>query len=194
MGAEVAQRKRGVQPMPPFHGRLAGLARGKGDEMVQKHVFAALALAALGACSTIRESRPNPLNCFGGSEPAEAQAGPIDVPPLVPPGRSVETVDARSLIETVDALTVAPVRGGALVQATGTAARLGAFNAQLVPVSRADGTLRLAFRVAYPADAIATGTASQRQVNAAVVLSSEEVRGLRQIEVFGAASARVSRR
>ena len=196
LGAEVAQVKRGVQPMPPFHERPAGLARGKGDERVQKHVLVGLALAVLGACSTISESRFNPFNWFGASEPAEAraQAGPIEVPPLVPPGRTVETVDARALIETVDALTVAPVRGGALVQASGTAATLGAFNAELVPVSRADGTLRLAFRVAYPREAISVGSPSQRRVNAAVVLAPDDLRGLRWIEVFGATSARVSRR
>ena len=160
-----------------------------------KRICLGVLVLSLAGCATVRDSRLNPLNWFGTSEPVAAAPGaPLDVPPLVPEQSQVRIVDTRALIETVDTLTIAPVSGGTLVQATGTASRLGAFNAQLVPVSFDDGVLEFAFRVDYPSTTTSTGTEFARRVDVATLLSRDEIAGVRAIRVSGATSARVSRR
>ncbi|MEM7295158.1 MAG: hypothetical protein AAF330_00790 [Pseudomonadota bacterium] len=117
---------------------------------------------------------------------------PGELVPLVPPENVVTMIEERALVESVTDITVARVSGGAMVRAGGVVRRLGAHNLQLVSEGVEDGTLTLSFRVAYPDHPTASGSEFQRQVNAAEVVSPDELRGVRRISVAGASNSRTA--
>lgn len=170
--------------------------------------IAALLITTLGlsGCGW-SDSRLNPTNWFGTSteisEPAVDTNEEIN--PLMPAsaGRSgifsrPEDEDTSVPIQSVTELRVEPAASGAIVYASGLAARQGAFEAELrkepVPEDGDPSVLTLTFRVAYPETATATGSEKSRTVHAAYNLSVDTVREVQVIRVVAQDNARETRR
>lgn len=144
-------------------------------------------------CSTVSQSRLNPLNWFGASQSAGLQSDGT-LRPLVPTDRATKVVDTRGAIDTVSTLAVEKTPDGALVRATGVASTQGQFNAQLVPVSNEGGTLTLAFRIEASAAQTTENSAFSRQVTVARFFSFSDLTDVRTIVVQGATNARSASR
>lgn len=109
-----------------------------------------IATLATSGCARIAESPLNPLNLFRGSGDVPRDANG-NVQPLVTARDLERAEDTRGLIATVDTVELENVPGGAVLRATGRAAGQGFYDAGLVPVAAADGTLVYEFRVRAPA-------------------------------------------
>lgn len=144
----------------------------------------ALCLAALVAgCGGFRDSRLNPANWFGGSEPRETVTS------------TVENADPRPLVETVLSMSVEPVPGGAIVRARGQTPTQGWWQAELVALDIDDkGALVYEFRIAPPPQVTPAHTPQSRQLDVAVFVSDFRLDGVREIVVQGATNARSARR
>lgn len=147
-----------------------------------------LALVLTG-CGRIRDSRINPFNWFGRSEPvAVATAEPAV------PGRPG---DPRVLVAEVTDMEVARQPGGAIVRATGLPPTQGWWDAALVAENGGlpvDGVLTFRFVVDQPHGATRVSTPQSRAVTAAAWLSDVKLANISQIVVLGAQNSRASRR
>ncbi len=165
-------------------------------------------LTALVATSLIlsscgwRDSRLNPTNWFGRSEPVPVEAGGT-VNPLLPPERvsifaRPDAVDQSVLIASVTKLQIDQTPSGAIIVVEGVASRQGAYGAELRPVNTdlvsEDGTLQMEFRVNYPAAATPVGPERSRTVVNAYSLTRQQLNGVKLIKVTGAQNALQSRR
>ncbi len=165
-----------------------------------------VASLTVGACGVVRTSVLNPGNWFGRSS-AEAAApvtsGPVN--PLIPTTRrglftrSNAPVDyVGEPFDEITDLTVDQVSGGAIIRATGLAARQGIYAVQLTPANEeglpVDGVLTYRLEGIKPDAATPVGTAPTREVTAAVMLTTQDLRGVNTIRVEGLTNARVSRR
>ena len=83
--------------------------------------LALTAVMVLTACGSMRESRLNPLNWFGGSR--EAQADEFGIP---------ATLEARPLVDQVLSMSIEQTPYGAIVRATGLSPNQGHYDAELV--------------------------------------------------------------
>lgn len=156
----------------------------------------------LSSCGGWRDSRINPTNWFGKSREAEVVVENTN--PLIPV--EDQKVDLLGKKDDADAspdfpiviikdLTIARTTTGAIVTATGEAARDGAYNAELIASDpQPEGVLEYSFRVSYPAKATLPGTPATRTIVAAVSLSNQDLAGIRLIRVVGKENARESRR
>jgi hypothetical protein len=157
-------------------------------------IAALAAVALLGACASVRDSRLNPLNWFGGSAETRAVAA-ADTP---------AAADPRVPVAQVVALAVEPVPGGAIIRATGLPPTQGHWDVALVAEPAGNGAAaaderaeELVYRllVQPPPVPRPAGTPLSREVTAAVFVSSFRLEGVRRITVTGADNARsVSRR
>jgi hypothetical protein len=96
---------------------------------MNKPLIAALcASLALGACSTISQSRLNPFNWFGGSEETVVQRSPLDKP-----------ADRRLLVHQVTEMKLEKMPGGVIIRATGLPPTQGFWDAELVARPAEDG-------------------------------------------------------
>lgn len=137
----------------------------------------------LAGCGGFADSRLNPVNWFGRSEPRETIVLPE------------EATDPRPLVETVLSLSVEPMPGGAIVRARGQTPNQGWWAAELVPVELPDaGTLVYEFRIVPPVTPTAVSTPQSRQVDVAIFVSDLTLDGVREIVVQGAGNARSARR
>jgi hypothetical protein len=138
------------------------------------------ATVTLAGCSTLSESRLNPLNWFGSS------GAPVvaDGRPLVPADAVTVVTDTRPLM-TVTRVEVARTGDGALVTATGVQPAPGHFNAQLARVG-IDGTILVLRMVAEAPPAPVGGT---REIIAATAVSNATLAGLTGVRVEGAGGA-----
>lgn len=163
-----------------------------------------VATLALGACASVRDSRVNPFNWFGGSRSEPVQEAE-STNPLIPRGgglfsniRSQDTVYAGRPFEQVTDLTVERIPGGAIIRATGLAARQGIYQVQLTPANDAeepvDGVLTYRLEGVRPAKPTPIGTVPTREVIAARRVTDKQLSGVRQIRVEGQLNAQVSRR
>lgn len=153
---------------------------------MRKPLLAALALGlTLAGCGTVRDSRLNPFNWFGGSEEAEPQAALPDAP-----------ADRRALVDSVVGLAVERMQGGVIIRATGLPPTQGFWDAELVARPVAGGEIVYDFRVFPPVTDEPVSTPQSRVIEVATFLSDfrMESEGIRQITVQGAANARTSRR
>ncbi|MGR3468131.1 MAG: hypothetical protein ACU0CI_09635 [Shimia sp.] len=141
--------------------------------------------ALLSACGVVSNTRERVANVFAPS-PEQIAARPLR--PLVPPGQTVQTVDARVPITAVTAVDITPTTAGLLVTAAGTSATPGAYGAELVEVARTANAITYDLRV-FP-----SGGAGDARLTAATTLSSGESRGIRQITVRGAQGSLSRRR
>lgn len=152
-----------------------------------------VAVLVLGACG----------RWFGRNRAAPAPEVAGDVNPLIPPVRAgflgrPESVDNSVPIFKVSELRIDRTTTGAIILATGVAARQGAYAAQL----RADpseenlekGVLSLTFRVVYPDFATAQGAENTRTVHGAVTVNNADLEGINLIRVVAQENAREVRR
>ena len=157
----------------------------------------------LSACATIRDSRVNPFNWFGQSR-SERVERPESTNPLIPRRGGLFSRDNREEVyngrpfEQVTDLTVERVPGGAILRATGLAARQGYYAVQLTPENEAeepvDGVLTYRLEGVRPNKQTTVGTKPTREVIAARRLTDQQLRGVRQIRVEGQLNAQVARR
>ena len=156
--------------------------------MSSRLIVTVLIAALLAGCGTVRESRLNPFNWFGGSQ---EQVG-------LAPGDVVERLDNRPLIDQVTSLRIERVQGGAIVHAVGLPVTQGFWEADLVPENRGrvdeNGALILQFK-AFPAvQPTRQGTQASREVVAGTFLSDQALAPVRQIVVRGQRNSQSSRR
>ena len=159
----------------------------------------------LSACGW-RDSRVNPSNWFGGSRSTPVEAPPADeANALIPQERQggglfarPEEEDTSVPIAKVDELRIEPIPSGAIVYASGTAIRQGAFDARLVRVeseeNQKNGILEYTFRVDYPKTQTPQGSERTRMVSDAINVSTQELEGIRLVRVVGQQNALESRR
>lgn len=137
----------------------------------------------LAGCGGFRDSRLNPLNWFGRSEPRESIVLPE------------QQKDPRPLVESVLSLTVEPMPGGAIVRARGQTATQGWWKAELVPLDiDENGVLVYEFRILPPIEDTDVNTPQSRQVDVAIYISDIRLDRVREIVVQGATNARSARR
>jgi hypothetical protein len=143
-------------------------------------IGAACALAALTGCGA-EGTRLNPLNWFG-NERSERLAAEVSA--------------ARSVVDQVLSVDVAPTPSGAIVSAIGLPPTQGFWEAELRPVATDDpSVLLLDFGILPPARPQPQGTQPSREVLAGAAFSNQELAGIRTIVVRGARNQRsVSRR
>lgn len=145
-------------------------------------VAALCATFALGACSTVSNSRLNPFNWFGSSQEA-AVISRVGTP-----------ADPRMLVAQVTDMKLEKMPGGVIVRATGLPPTQGYWEAELVARPITDGAIIYDFRVFPPVDMADTSTPQSREVTVAAFLSDIKLEGIREITVQGASNARASRR
>ena len=150
--------------------------------MTRSLTVALAALLTLSACGAVRDSRLNPFNWFGRSEPAQTV--------LV-----VQQSDPRSLIADVVSMSVEPYSAGAIVRATGRTETQGWWDAELVEAKTDDpGKLVLEFRLLPPLIKSDVNTPRSREVTAAITLTNNRLEYISSITVQGANNARATRR
>ena len=157
----------------------------------------------LTACG-LRESVVNPFNWFGRSQ-SEPIAVPENVNPLIPrrsplfSRRASDEDDyaGRPFEEIVD-LKVERVPGGAIIRATGLAARQGRYEVRLTPATDdetpVDGVLTYRLEGVEPGFNTAAGTKPTREVTAGRKVTDQMLRGVNVIRVEGSLNARTARR
>lgn len=156
------------------------------------HLILCAALALPG-CARLADSRLNPLNWFGGSQPVMV-TGQMPTRPLVPPGALAAVADTRQPIAQVTEMVVERTPTGAILRATGLAPTQGWYNAQLVPVAAESGVLAFEFRVEPPPGYEAEGSPGSRTITVARVLDATDLAGIRSVRVIGLQNAREARR
>lgn len=135
----------------------------------------------LGACASVRESRLNPLNWFGRSQPAEAVAA--------------TPADRRVLVSQVVAMAVENTPGGAILRATGVPPTQGWWDARLErDLDARPGELVYRFVLQPPPEGTRSGAPQSREVTVATYLSEFRLEGVRRITVTGATNARTTNR
>ena len=146
--------------------------------------LALTAVMVLTACGSMRESRLNPLNWFGGSR--EAQADEFGVP---------AKIEARPLVDQVVSMSIEQTPYGAIVRATGLSPSQGYYDAELVarPLDE-NGVLVYDFRLMPPPGPMPAGAPRTREVTVAAHLSKIKLASISEIVVQGAQNARSSRR
>jgi hypothetical protein len=147
-------------------------------------------------------SRSGPADALTEAEQAAGATGAEN--PLLPrrSGKGLfdrpEAVDPSVPIDQISDLRVNPTRSGAIVHATGIAARQGAFDAELRLVDPenpvVDGVLAFSFRVVYPEDPTPVGSLATREIIEAYTLTNQELEQVQVIRVSGAQNAREVRR
>lgn len=161
--------------------------------MIRATLLGTAVLMTLTGCARLADSRLNPFNWFGQSEPA-AVTTPAEIRPLVPDRGATVVIDNRTLIASVSSMSIDRTTTGAIVRATGVAPTQGFFNAQLVSRGINNGVLTLEFRAQAPANFGADGSTRSRQISAAYVMDMSELAAVRSVRVEAATNARVARR
>lgn len=162
-----------------------------------------LATVALTGCAAINESRFNPLNWFGSSQPdpAAMDVATAEVNPLIPARRvsifrnsQPEAFAGRPIAEITE-LLVERRPGGAIIRATGQASRVGPFDVRLIAddTNTDPSALVLDLKALQQAGPRNTGPLA-RQVTVARWITDQELQGIRSITVRGATNARTVRR
>lgn len=156
------------------------------------------------ACG-FRDSRVNPLNWFGRAQSVPVAQESASANPLIPHStglfaraRAADDEYVGRPFEQVTDLTIERVPGGAIIRATGLAARQGIYAVQLTPATKdetpVDGVLTYRIEGIRPSRATAVGTKPTREVTAGRQLTDRDLRGVRTIRVEGQLNALVARR
>jgi hypothetical protein len=172
-----------------------------------RKTFSALLVSTLvlSGCATVRDSRANPFNWFGSARSEAVTAQQVNTNPLIPERSSLfssSRAEATSYkgrpFDQVTNLTIERVAGGALIRATGLAARQGIYEVQLTPANEdelpVDGVLTYRLEGVEPAKNTAIGTIPTREVTAGRKLTDQMLAGVRTIRVEGQRNAMTSRR
>lgn len=166
---------------------------------------------SLSGCSSVRDSRVNPFNWFGGTE--EVAAGDVATDEDASPGAANPLIPQRSgLLQSreernqyrgtpIDAITeviLERVPGGVMIRATGLAATQGIYEARLTPDNKdeapVDGVLTYRLEVLNNPNVRAQGPAATRQVTVARTLTDQELGDTRIIRIEGVQNALETRR
>ncbi len=156
---------------------------------MRKPLLVAMMVAlSLGGCASVRSSRLNPFNWFGGStqKATDKLAAVAQV-----------STEHRPLVDTVESLVIEKIPGGAIVRATGLSATQGYWDAALISDTgnvAVNGVLTYRFVISPPAKAAAVSTPQSREVTVARYLTTIELDSVREITVVGASNSRSSRR
>ena len=144
-------------------------------------------LVTVAGCARISNSRINPLNWFGKSEPTPVAVASSEIRPLVPENRSIVTIDQRSMVDTITAASIERTNDGAIL--TATAVTIGApYNAQLRLESVIGNTATYSF-VAQNA-----GGNAPTAITVAEKLDHSQLASIRTIVINGANGGRQIRR
>lgn len=144
----------------------------------------------LSGCGTVRDSRLNPFNWFGGArvEPVASTAAnpliPARVGIMSSSRRPVEAIGP--LAAQVSDLTVERIPGGALIRATALSDTVGAFSVKLVPLNDGapvDGVLSYELRAFTAPAGRNPMPVSARGHVAATSLTDRQLEGVRTIRV-----------
>lgn len=151
--------------------------------MRARHITVLTLCLILAGCGGFRDSKLNPFNWFGKSQPKETivlQDAPAD---------------QRPLVDAVLSMVVEQIPGGAIIRATGQTPTQGWWKADLVaqPVTP-EGVLVFEFRLLPPITQTDVNTPRSREVTVATYLSDIKLDGVREIVVQGAGNARTARR
>lgn len=166
-----------------------------------------LAILTLSACGTVRDSRLNPFNWFGGSrEVVQTQADDARARnPLIPTRvgltqrrRIARETYTGSPVDTVTGLVVERIPGGAIIRATGQSRFIDVYDVQLTPADEdevaVDGVLEYRLEARVPQRPTAGGTERQRTVAAARTVTDQQLRDIRRIRVSAQQNARETTR
>lgn len=151
--------------------------------MTRSLTAALIATLVLTSCGAVRDSRLNPFNWFGRSQPTE----------------TIQTVekakDPRLLVADVVSMNVEPYSGGAIIRATGIAETQGWWDAELVELETDEpGHLILEFRLFPPVAPQDVNTPRSREITVATTLSPSRLENISRITVQGESNARTTRR
>lgn len=150
--------------------------------MKRSLTVAVAALMVVTSCGMVRESRLNPFNWFGRSEPSQTVAA------------SITPEDPRPLVDDVTNMKVEAYSAGVIVRATGITPTQGWWDAELVEVEVDEpGHLVLEFRIIPPLTTTAVNTPKSREVTVAKTVSAVRLENISKITVQGARNARTSR-
>lgn len=163
-----------------------------------------VASTTLGACGLVRDSALNPGNWFGRSTSEPVQTAAV-TNPLIPTSTGLfarrnaeEAVYLGRPFDEIVELRIERVQGGAIIRATGRAARQGLYEVQLTPANEeeaaVDGVLTYRLEGVEPGRATATGAAASREVTAARRVTDQQLAGVSSIRVEGLRNAQVVRR
>ncbi len=153
----------------------------------------------LTSCGTVRDSRLNPFNWFGGSR-AVAPVSETATNPLIPRQREsilrddAPVVYAGTRVAQISELSVDRRPGGAIVRVKGVTAAQGAFDVRLVEDEDSEDRTTLDFVLVALQPSGAVGPVDTREVTAATFVTNQTLQGVRQIRVSGASNARAVRR
>lgn len=153
-----------------------------GNSMKVSLTVALSASLVLASCGFVRDSKLNPFNWFGKSEPTETLVS-VEKP-----------ADPRSLVDDVLSMEVEPYSGGVIVRAKGLTPTQGWWNAELVEAETDDPShLVLEFRLLAPIVPTDVNTPRSREVVVAKTVSPQQLEYISRITVQGARNARTSR-
>lgn len=165
-----------------------------------------IASLALGACGFVRDSAINPANWFGRSTSVAVQAADTTaVNPLIPTRTGLfarrdaaEAIYNGEPFDEITSLTIERVQGGAIIRATGLAARQGVYSVRLTPETEDEtpvgGVLTYRLEGVAPDQATPVGGRATREVTAARKITDQMLAGVRTIRVEGLRNAQVARR
>lgn len=145
------------------------------------------ASVALTGCSTVRESRINPMNWFNSSR-EEAR------PEL---GETGAVEDHRPLVPQVTTMTIERTSSGAIVRAEAVMPSVGWWDAQLVPENFGrpqGGTLTFRFVAARPRQPVAAASEAARTISAVYALTQAQLDTTSDVVVVGESNSRRARR
>lgn len=145
--------------------------------------------ATIAGCGRIADSRINPVNWFGGGQPAPVATAAPD--PDAPDG------ETRPLMDQVTQLRIERMPGGAIIHATGLPPTQGYWEGELVPVSDGGptgGVLAYQFRANEPLEARRVSTAESRYVEVATRVSTQDLAAVQEVRVTAARNALAARR
>ena len=161
-------------------------------------LVSALALPGCGGSSG--GSAYNPLNWFGKSRnETVAHEAKNALMPKKSGLRREQAAPEGVAVAQILALAIEPAAGGAILRVTGLAPTLGAYDVRLVPEFdlEIDGplqTLQYSLKTEYSTRSRPAAPQRSRELTAAVFLSDEDLKGVREIRVSGAENARSVRR
>lgn len=165
---------------------------------MRKAVLLVLATSVFLVSCGFRDSRLNPRNWFGRSEPV---ATAENTNPLIPRRSALARREAPDLhvpITQITELRVERTLSGAIVRAEGLSAIQGVFGARLTPVNEddepVDGVLAYTLDVLEPRTPRPVGPEQTRRVVVARALTTQQLLKTRVVRVTAATNARESRR
>lgn len=147
---------------------------------------AMLGLSACGGLGAVRDSRLNPMNWFGASQPEAPSLGPTS-----------DVIDNRPLVPQVSSLSIERTSSGAIVRAEAVMPSAGWWDAELVADNQgraADGVLTLRFVAAAPRAPVTGTNELARTITAVYTLRQAQLDTVAEVVVTGETNSRRARR